>query len=126
MLRLNVANDKSSARLVMRVEGILKLVLNVALWPQIKIEKVGDKAARFVATHLENTKELCSYLVRVAKSEIINELIVVVDANKNLGKDSPSSSSTKNGTPEKKKEEKTTEIPSRETKIESKETKEEK
>jgi len=95
MLRLNVANDKSSARLIMRVEGILKLVLNVALWPQIKIERVGDKAARFAATHLEKKTEICSYLLRVGKAEVINDLIKAIDDNKNLG-------GKTNGTPEKK------------------------
>jgi len=84
VLKVNVAKDKSYARLIMRVEGSLRLVLNVALWPGLKVERAGDKAARFIAPHLDKPADPCSYLVRVGRSEIITELIAAVEANKNL------------------------------------------
>lgn len=77
----------------MRAEGALRLVLNVRLFPSMKIEAVGDKAARFIAPTSEKN-ELGTYLVRVilififttkaAKPETIKELISVVDAHKNV------------------------------------------
>jgi hypothetical protein len=63
----------SSARLIMRTEGSLRLILNVAIWSQIRPEKAGDKAVRFVATALEGSS-LCSYLIRV-------RLLAVCDVN---------------------------------------------
>jgi Ran-binding protein 3 len=83
-LRLNVADDKSYARLLMRAEGVLRLVLNIRLYPSIKLEAVGDKAARFVAPHPDKPKELATFLVRAGRPEQIKELIAAVDQNKNM------------------------------------------
>jgi len=84
ILKINVADDNSYARLIMRAEGALRLVLNVRLFPNMKIEPVGDKAARFVASHMDNPSELGTYLVRASKPEFIKELTAAVDAHKVL------------------------------------------
>jgi len=83
-LKLNVADDNSYARLIMRAEGALRLVLNVRLFPNMKIESVGDKAARFIAPHVDKPTELATYLVRSAKPEFVKELIAAVDIHKNV------------------------------------------
>jgi len=85
LLKVNIADDKSYARLIMRIEGSLRLVLNTRLWKTLKIEKVGDKAARFTAPNLDKTNELCTYLIRVSRPEIITDFINAVDTNKHLG-----------------------------------------
>jgi len=83
-LKLNVAEDNSYARLVMRAEGALRLVLNVRLFPAMKIEAVGDKAARFIAPHMDKPSDLATYLVRGAKPEFLKELISAVESHKNM------------------------------------------
>jgi len=69
----------------MRVEGSLRLVLNARLWPNLKVEKSGDKAARFAAPSLEKPNELCSYLIRAARPENISDFIEAIDANRGIG-----------------------------------------
>lgn len=98
-LKLNVADDKSYARLIMRAEGALRLVLNVRLFPSMKIEAVGDKAARFIAPVEKN--ELGTYLVRAAKPEAIKELISAVDTHKHLKTDDAKGTESKESVPEK-------------------------
>jgi len=88
VLRLNKATDGSSARLLMRVEGSLKLILNMKLFSQIKPEKAGDKQIRFIGPD-HQTNELKTFLVRVSKPEVVAELIQVIDKNKNLEKSKP-------------------------------------
>ena len=48
----------------MRVDGSLRLILNLRIWPNMIIEKAGNKEIRFIGTSLE-TNELCTYLLRV-------------------------------------------------------------
>jgi len=90
-LRLNVAEDKSYARLLMRAEGVLRLVLNVRLIPNLKLEAVGDKAARFIAPHPDIPNQLATFLLRARRPEQIKELIDAVEANKNLSASAPKS-----------------------------------
>jgi len=84
MLRLNKATDNSSSRLLMRVEGSLKLILNLKLFSQIKPEKAGDKQVRFIGPDLQGN-EIRTFLVRVPKSEIAAELIQAIEKNKDTG-----------------------------------------
>jgi hypothetical protein len=84
-LKVNIADDKTYARLVMRAEGALRLVLNVRLFSSMKIEPVGDKAARFVAPHIDRPSELATYLVRAGKPEFIASFVESVEAYKNIG-----------------------------------------
>jgi len=88
ILRLNKATDGSSARLLMRVEGSLKLILNMKLFSQIKPEKAGDKQVRFIGPD-HQTNELKTFLVRVAKPEVAAEIMQVIEKNKNLEKSKP-------------------------------------
>jgi len=95
-LRLNVSQDQKDARLLMRMDGSLKLILNTRIKPTLKIEKAGNKDLRFVATSMEK-EELCTYLVRVARPEIAEELLKAVEEQKKL----VSPSSNKEGSSEK-------------------------
>lgn len=65
-LRLNVSKDKSSARLLMRVEASLRLILNVSLFASMKVEKNGDKAVKFTGPALDKENEICIYCIRVS------------------------------------------------------------
>ncbi len=58
--------NPSSARLLMRVEKSLRLILNTRLWPSMNVERPGDKDIRFIAPSLEREGELASYRVRVS------------------------------------------------------------
>jgi len=88
--------DPSSARLIMRTEGSLRLILNVAIWSQIRPEKAGDKAVRFVATALEGSS-LCSYLIRVAQPSAAIEIIEVIEKYKKLAAAKSSGTPKKEG-----------------------------
>jgi Ran-binding protein 3 len=92
--RLNVAETNSYARLLMRVEGSLRLVLNARLWPGFKIEKAGDKQVRFTATSIEKEGEMTCYLVRFAKADIADELLKTIEKTKELINNKDESTST--------------------------------
>jgi len=94
-LKLNRATDGSEARLLMRVEGSLRLILNVRLWPSMHIERTGDKDIRFIAQSLEKEGELCTYGVRVGRKDTADDLVAAIEKHKQTD----SSSSSK---PEKK------------------------
>lgn len=53
---------------LVRAVSLVRLVLNVRLFPAMKLEAVGDKAARFIAPHPDKPKELATYLLRVRGS----------------------------------------------------------
>jgi len=89
-LRLNVALDGSIARLVMRNDGSLRLLLNVKLWPGMKVEKAADKQVRFTGTTFDTGKP-CTYLVKFARPESAEELIQSIENNKSIGANSQSS-----------------------------------
>jgi len=82
-VRVNVANDNSYARLLMRQEGTLRIVLNARLFPNMKVELVGDKQLRLIATAIDSS-ELCTYLIRLPRPEIARELLEVIDKQKTL------------------------------------------
>lgn len=111
-LKVNVADDKSYARLVMRAEGALRLVLNVRLFSSMKIEPVGDKAARFVAPHIDKPSELATYLVRAGKPEFITSFVDSVEAHKNIGHGASTPKKEQPSTPQK---ETTPSTPNKET-----------
>jgi len=96
-LRLNVANNKSYARLVMRMEASLKLILNVALWPAMKVEK-ADKGVRFTATSLSGT-QLDSYFIKFGMQGKAEELIDAINQNKHVGKSETKSEKSNKTTP---------------------------
>jgi len=85
-LKLNVAVDKSYARLIMRVEGSGRLILNVALFPLMKVESPSDKRIRFTAPHLEKPSEVCGYLIVLGTTKEKSDLVDAIEANKGVTK----------------------------------------
>lgn len=81
-LRLNVSKDKSSARLLMRVEASLRLILNVSLFASMKVEKNGDKAVKFTGPALDKENEICIYCIRLASADLVEQLMNAIEQNK--------------------------------------------
>lgn len=81
-LRLNVSKDKSSARLLMRVEASLRLILNVSLFASMKVEKNGDKAVKFTGPALDKENEICIYCIRLASADLVEQLMTAIENNK--------------------------------------------
>jgi len=82
-LRLNVSKDnKSSARLLMRVEASLRLILNVSLFASMKVEKNGDKAVKFTGPALDKENEICIYCIRLASADLVDQLMTAIENNK--------------------------------------------
>merc|ERR1712151_598775 len=48
VIHINRHRQKGSCRLVMRMRGVLKLLLNTPIFPTTKYEKIGQKLIRFV------------------------------------------------------------------------------
>jgi len=78
-LKVNASINGASSRLVMRVEGIGRLILNIPIHANMKIEKSGDKAVRFIGASMDKEKEMSIYSVRVAAKDIVEQLIEAVE-----------------------------------------------
>jgi len=79
-VKLNQSKE-GSTRLVMRMEATLRLLLNVALWPSMVVQKAGEKGVKFLAKEKE---ELISYLVQFGKPDIAQDFINAVDTHKKI------------------------------------------
>jgi len=82
--KVNASKDGSSSRLVMRVEGIGRLILNIPIYATMKIEKSGDKAVRFIGASMDKDKEkeMNIYSLRVATKDIVDQMIDAVEKQK--------------------------------------------
>jgi Ran-binding protein 3 len=80
-LHLNVAKDRSYARLVMRAEGALRLILNAALFPHTVAKRVQEKGVQVSA--VEEGKPVL-YLLRVARRDEAEELFAAINSHKDL------------------------------------------
>ena len=82
-IRVNKPKDKAKGemnpRLVMRREGVLKLLLNAPIWHSMPVEKASDKAIRVICTsHTEATQESLkpeSFLLRLPRKDQCEELL---------------------------------------------------
>ncbi|KAL6041599.1 E3 SUMO-protein ligase RanBP2 [Balamuthia mandrillaris] len=70
-LHLNVSQESTQSRLVMRTEGILKLILNAPLFPSMVCERVQEKGVRI--SSFDNGQP-SAYLLRVGRKEQAEEL----------------------------------------------------
>ena len=68
-------------RLVMRREGVLKLLLNASIWPNLPVERASDKIIRFTCSSTVSSKEAVSeppkpgsYLLRLPRKDQCDEL----------------------------------------------------
>jgi len=62
IMKINVSVENKSCRLVMRSDGILRLILNAKLFDGITVELASDKAVRFIV--IEGDKKPSTYLLR--------------------------------------------------------------
>ena len=82
-IRVNKPKEKEQTgmnpRLVMRREGVLKLLLNAPIWHSMPVEKASDKAIRVTCTsHTEATQEQAkpeSFLLRLPRKDQCEELL---------------------------------------------------
>ncbi|KAE8231624.1 hypothetical protein CF326_g3359 [Tilletia indica] len=66
-----VGKARSPPRLVMRTEGVLRLILNVILFPGMSVELAQEKFVRFIAFEDGN---LVHFAVRMAQPKVAEEL----------------------------------------------------
>ncbi|XP_045764804.1 ran-binding protein 3 isoform X1 [Maniola jurtina] len=69
VLRLNDAAGGGGARLVARVAGSLRVVLNTKLWPDMVVERAGNKSLRITAADAQQQVKL--FLIMGAPGDIV-------------------------------------------------------
>jgi len=79
-LKLNQAKD-GDCRLLMRDNGGKHLRLNAKVFPEMKVDKSGDKSVCFVAV-AESGKGWTTYAARVSRKEEAEELIAAIEQSK--------------------------------------------
>ncbi|KAG0232710.1 hypothetical protein BGW42_007964 [Actinomortierella wolfii] len=74
--KVNVSReDTKSARLVMRTDGVLRLILNIAIFPQMIPLITGEKYVRFIG--IEDKKPI-AFLLKVKDSETAQAIVVAI------------------------------------------------
>mmetsp|Transcript_20965 Transcript_20965/g.85465 ORF Transcript_20965/g.85465 Transcript_20965/m.85465 type:complete len:113 (-) Transcript_20965:1777-2115(-) len=76
-LKLNIGKDSKSARLIMRSEGSLRLILNANLYEEIRLEKANERSVRFSA--FDEDMKPTNYLIRLPLKEDLSRLLAAVD-----------------------------------------------
>mmetsp|Transcript_10548 Transcript_10548/g.32270 ORF Transcript_10548/g.32270 Transcript_10548/m.32270 type:complete len:443 (-) Transcript_10548:378-1706(-) len=76
-LKLNVHKETKNARLIMRSEGSLRLVLNASLWKDFKLNRANEKSARFCCVGEDS--QLTNYLVKFPLKEDLDKLVLAID-----------------------------------------------
>ncbi|CAK9102043.1 unnamed protein product [Durusdinium trenchii] len=56
IVHINRHKTSGAGRLVMRMRGVLKLLLNTPIFPTTRYEKVGQKSVRFVGVDTEESQ----------------------------------------------------------------------
>ena len=78
-------------RLVMRREGVLKLILNTSLWSKMPMETTGDRMLRFSGKVDDGSTQ--SYLVKFSRKDERNEFVQKLEkVRSGLSSDTPDSS----------------------------------
>eukprot|EP00188_Purpureofilum_apyrenoidigerum_P004163 Plantae.Rhodophyta-Purpureofilum_apyrenoidigerum.ctg4580.p1 GENE.Plantae.Rhodophyta-Purpureofilum_apyrenoidigerum.ctg4580~~Plantae.Rhodophyta-Purpureofilum_apyrenoidigerum.ctg4580.p1 ORF type:complete len:411 (+),score=83.83 Plantae.Rhodophyta-Purpureofilum_apyrenoidigerum.ctg4580:393-1625(+) len=76
-LKLNVHKETHKARLIMRSEGSLRLVLNASLWGDFNLNRANEKNVRFCC--IGEDSQLANYLVKFPLKEDLDKLVLAVD-----------------------------------------------
>ncbi|KAG0200579.1 hypothetical protein BGX28_006403 [Mortierella sp. GBA30] len=75
--KVNVSRkDTKLARLVMRTDGVLRLILNVAIFPDMNMVITGDKYVRFIG--IEDGKPI-PFLLKVKDATVAEEVVRSID-----------------------------------------------
>lgn len=74
VVRVSRHRETGAGRLVMRLKGVLKLLLNTPVLPTTRYEKVGQKSVRFVGVDTERESDgkpvtLCSYRLNLQSGD---------------------------------------------------------
>lgn len=82
-------NDKTKVRLVVRMKGVFRLMLNVALLPSLaKIEKVGSKSVKFTA--MDENDALSDFRVNLLTDDQQTKFIdAIAEIQKAIGDEHP-------------------------------------
>ena len=91
-LRLNVPQDPESEdakfpRVVMRREGVLKLLLNAYITPGVVLESVGDRMVQISCTSYTEDPEITgigTFLIKLAREADRTEMLKLVEQLKRL------------------------------------------
>ena len=91
-LRLNVPQDPESEdakfpRVVMRREGVLKLLLNAYITPGVVLESVGDRMVQISCTSYTEDPEITgigTFLIKLAREADRTEMLKLIDQLKRL------------------------------------------
>lgn len=80
-LKLKVNNDKGRARLIMRTEATLRVILNCAIYDNTKLEKASDRSVRFsgIETTDEHAEKGRCFLARFSTKEVTGTFITAVE-----------------------------------------------
>merc|ERR1712039_1091875 len=70
IVHINRHRKTGAGRLVMRMRGVLKLLLNTPVFPTTKYEKVGQKSVRFVGVDTDESRN--SGITADAKDEQVS------------------------------------------------------
>ncbi|KAF9912989.1 hypothetical protein BX616_010190 [Lobosporangium transversale] len=75
--KVNVGqHDTKVARLVMRADGVLRLILNVAIFPDMNVVITGEKYIRFIG--IEDGKPI-SFLLKVKDAVVASEVVDAIN-----------------------------------------------
>jgi len=101
-IRVNENKQDKSLRMLMRVEGTHRLILNTSLAATRNVEKPSDKAVRFIAIDYEKGTP-ASFLVRVGHPSAASDLFAAIEQNakkaqSRKGESSTSTTNTNNTT----------------------------
>lgn len=90
-LKLKENSDKNRARLVMRTEATLRVILNCAIYDNTKLEKASDRSLRFSAIEANDNEEneAKCFLVRFSTKEVTGSFITAVEKCKGNLSDKP-------------------------------------
>eukprot|EP01087_Luapelamoeba_hula_P018483 TRINITY_DN595_c0_g1_i1.p2 TRINITY_DN595_c0_g1~~TRINITY_DN595_c0_g1_i1.p2 ORF type:complete len:200 (+),score=47.16 TRINITY_DN595_c0_g1_i1:961-1560(+) len=83
MVHVNVSAQNTS-RLVMRADGILKLLMNVPIFAAMSCERVQDKSVRIGA---HEDEKVVNYLLRVSRKEEATQLQAAIERCKKAALD---------------------------------------
>jgi len=83
-LKCNFNKTTEKARLVMRTDNALRVILNATLFPTMSVEKATDKQVRFTALNsTEGTPKLGSFIARVSKvqdADTLHQTLITLKA----------------------------------------------
>jgi len=79
-LKLNVQKeDKTKVRLIMRIDGALRLILNVSVWPQMPCKMVGPASLCITSKGEEG---IATYLIKTQRKEEAADLFQYIESTK--------------------------------------------